>query len=207
MDRFVDQGFTLLHWANQIEVICPGCGETGLVKGNPKWRHWQGTFVCPHCAKQMKTGEDHWQGPVLATAQRPCQACGHKWVRFEKRYPHLDNACHVTEQASCPQCHASNDMELNFYRASPEHEDIDPYFGLTLALREETPFGVVWAYNATHLDALRSYVTAKLRENSYWKWSYFVRLPAWIKSAKHRDTVLQAIARLQQRAKTTVTNQ
>jgi hypothetical protein len=60
---------------------------------------------------------------------------------------------------------------------------------------------VVWAYNLEHLDLLRRFVAASLRERPPWyehgrKMTYIGRLPAWIKRAKNRDEVLRAIDRL-----------
>ncbi|MCT9078318.1 hypothetical protein [Streptomyces fulvoviolaceus] len=71
----------------------------------------------------------------------------------------------------------------------------------TLWLRTETRHGVVWAYNLEHLDLLRRFVAASLRERDPWyehgrKMTYVARLPAWIKSAKNRDEVLRAIDRM-----------
>lgn len=57
---------------------------------------------------------------------------------------------------------------------------------------------MVWAYNLEHLDLLRRFVAAWLRERPPWyehgrKMTYIGRLPAWIKRAKNRDEVLRAI--------------
>ncbi|MFC8088867.1 hypothetical protein [Streptomyces sp. NPDC057301] len=70
-----------------------------------------------------------------------------------------------------------------------------------LWLQTETRHGVVWAYNLGHLDLLRRFVAASLRERPPWyehgrKMTYIGRLPAWIKRAKNRDEVLRAIDRL-----------
>ncbi|KUL44115.1 hypothetical protein [Streptomyces regalis] len=70
-----------------------------------------------------------------------------------------------------------------------------------LWLQTETRHGVVWAYNLEHLDLLRRFVAASLRERPPWyehgrKMTYVARLPAWIKRAKNRDEVLRAIARI-----------
>ncbi|MFI6034673.1 hypothetical protein ACIBBD_11020 [Streptomyces sp. NPDC051315] len=70
-----------------------------------------------------------------------------------------------------------------------------------LWLRTRTRHGVVWAYNLEHLDLLRRFVAASLRERDPWyehgrKMTYVARLPAWIKSAKNRAEVLRAIDRL-----------
>lgn len=70
-----------------------------------------------------------------------------------------------------------------------------------LWLSTRTRHGEVWAYNLEHLDVLRRFVAASLRERDPWyehgrKMTYIARLPAWIKSAKNRTEVLRAIDRM-----------
>lgn len=77
----------------------------------------------------------------------------------------------------------------------------DPYFRLPLWLQTETGHGRAWAYNLQHLELLRQFVAASLRERDPWyehgrKMTYVARLPAWIKSAKNRDEVLRAVDRI-----------
>jgi len=72
-----------------------------------------------------------------------------------------------------------------------------PWFLLPLLLTVSTSLGDVWAYNSRHLEQLRAYVAATLRDernNVGRSWSS--RLPAWMKAAKNRDTVLKALDRL-----------
>jgi hypothetical protein len=59
----------------------------------------------------------------------------------------------------------------------------------------------LWAYNLQHLDLIRRFVAADLRERAPWydhgrKMTLVARLPAWMKSAKNRDEVLRAVDRL-----------
>ncbi|MBL1066558.1 zinc ribbon domain-containing protein [Streptomyces sp. 7-21] len=77
----------------------------------------------------------------------------------------------------------------------------DPYLGLPLWLQTETRHGWLWAYNPEHLDLIRRYVQAPLREraNRYddgSRKSLIARLPAWIKRAHHRDEILRAVDRI-----------
>ncbi|MGW3142473.1 hypothetical protein [Streptomyces sp. NPDC001139] len=78
----------------------------------------------------------------------------------------------------------------------------DPYFGLPLWLQVETRHGWLWAYNPEHLDLIRRFVQAPLRERAPWydtgqKMTLVARLPTWIKRAKHRDEILRAVSRIQ----------
>jgi len=77
----------------------------------------------------------------------------------------------------------------------------DPYFRAPLWLQTETRHGRLWAYNLPHLDLLRQFVAASLRERDPWyehgrKMTYVARLPAWVKSAKNRGEVLRAVDRI-----------
>lgn len=77
----------------------------------------------------------------------------------------------------------------------------DPYFDVRLWLQTETRHGRVWAYNLEHLDLLKRFVGASLREGVPWddhgrKMTVVARLPAWMQQAKNRDDVLRAIRRI-----------
>ncbi|MFJ1588092.1 hypothetical protein ACIOC1_32820 [Streptomyces sp. NPDC088197] len=77
----------------------------------------------------------------------------------------------------------------------------DPYFGVPLWLQIETRHGWLWAYDLEHLDLLRRFVQASLRERAPWydtgkKMTLVARLPVWIKRAKNRDEILRGIARI-----------
>ncbi|ARZ72226.1 hypothetical protein SMD11_6650 [Streptomyces albireticuli] len=77
----------------------------------------------------------------------------------------------------------------------------DPYFHVPLWLQTDTRHGRLWAYNPEHLDLLRRYVRATLREHDTWcepwrKMGIIGRLPAWIKQAKNRDEVLRGLDRM-----------
>lgn len=77
----------------------------------------------------------------------------------------------------------------------------DPYFGVRLWLQTETRHGWVWAYDLEHLDLIRRFVRARLREGIPWhdhgrKMTVVARLPAWMQQARNRDEVLRAIDRV-----------
>ncbi|WP_454319747.1 hypothetical protein [Streptomyces phaeoluteigriseus] len=107
----------------------------------------------------------------------------------------------------CPRC-----ARLAHYErragCTPEHRLVCRSCGLSrlsgtpaLWLETRTRHGEVWAYNLEHLDLLRRFVAASLRERAPWyehgrKMTYVARLPAWIKSAKNRAEVLRAIDRM-----------
>lgn len=68
-------------------------------------------------------------------------------------------------------------------------------------MQAETRHGWLWAYNPEHLELLRQFVQAPLRERAPWdaqaiKMTVVARLPTWIKSAKNRGEVLRAVDRI-----------
>ncbi|WP_328676113.1 hypothetical protein OG226_08490 [Streptomyces sp. NBC_01261] len=70
-----------------------------------------------------------------------------------------------------------------------------------LWLRTSTGHGELWAYNLQHLDLIRRFVAADLRERAPWydtgqKMTLVARLPVWMKSAKNRAELLRAVDRL-----------
>jgi hypothetical protein len=76
----------------------------------------------------------------------------------------------------------------------------DWYFDLPLWLQAPCCGQVLWAYHAWHLTYLEEYIGATLRERRPEVYrSLAARLPSWMKTAKHRDEVLQALARLRAR--------
>lgn len=80
---------------------------------------------------------------------------------------------------------------------------LDPYFRLPLWLRVPAVGHVVWAFNADHLDHLRRFVAAELRERPYdptaVSASLVERLPSWFGHASHRAELSRAFAALAER--------
>ncbi|WP_225631235.1 hypothetical protein [Streptomyces solaniscabiei] len=73
----------------------------------------------------------------------------------------------------------------------------DPFFRRPLWLQTRCAGRILWAYDEAHVDALAAYVSARLRErHASPTLSMFARLPVWMKSARHRDTVLAGLATL-----------
>lgn len=94
----------------------------------------------------------------------------------------------------------SSSRRVTFSRGTAQPAT-DPYFGVPLWLQLETRHGWLWAYNLAHLDLLRRFVQAPLRERAPWydtgqKMTLVARLPLWIKRAKNRDEILRAITRI-----------
>ncbi|WP_370748105.1 hypothetical protein [Streptomyces sp. MnatMP-M17] len=101
----------------------------------------------------------------------------------------------------CRSCGLSRESGkgLGFLRGTGQATD--PYFNVLLSLQIETRHGWLWAYNLEHLELIRQFVQAPLRERASWdetgrKMTVVARLPAWIKRAKNRTEILRAIKRI-----------
>lgn len=79
----------------------------------------------------------------------------------------------------------------------------DAYFGLPLWLQIEVGDRTIWAHNLRHLQLIKSFVQATIRERHTddrqgWRNQNVIsRLPEWIKLAKNRKRVLKAIELLE----------
>jgi hypothetical protein len=108
----------------------------------------------------------------------------------------------------CPACGHGRDWEGD--RVGRYDEPEDPYFRLPLWLQWPCCGRTLWAYGRRHLDLLEGYVAARHRERGLSpdgsgspvrrdrgaSRTLVEALPAWIKSAKHRDEILRAVARV-----------
>ncbi|MGY5449555.1 hypothetical protein ACVFI8_01175 [Agarivorans sp. MS3-6] len=200
--KYIDEGYPLLYWAKLIEAICPKCAGVGVIRGKPDHRDWHASFMCGCCHHSLTSERDKWHGPLKAFGSRPCSRCGHQSVLVSLLFDHPSQITSKHGHAKCPECQSLNEIELSFSRTAPTDNAVDPFFGLELALKEPTRHGVVWAYSAPHLAELKAYISAQHRISAQEKWSYFGRLPQWIKLSKNRQMVLKAISNLERRLTT-----
>ena len=82
---------------------------------------------------------------------------------------------------------------------------VDWYFRRPLWLRVACDGRELWAYNRAHVEFLDRYVRAELREEGTHtrpirNATLASRLPAWIKSGRHRDEILKGLAKLRRMA-------
>ncbi|WP_179255803.1 hypothetical protein [Streptomyces sp. ms115] len=134
---------------------------------------------CPNCDRTAQVG----------TAEDPAE------VRDQNLFTPRRLVCR-----NCGTAKESRRGGLVLHR-DPYGSARDPYFGVRLWLQTETRHGWVWAYNLEHLDLIKRFVQASLREGIPWhdhgrKMTVVARLPAWMQQARNRDEVLRAIARI-----------
>lgn len=198
-DRCVDTGRYLDSFASEVHIKCVRCNAAGTVFAHLLAWQWRASFECAECGLTLDTACGDWVGPVLLTGRRPCGFCGHKWLnpRISQRgWPRevLDSVV-----ASCLECGHESVVPVVAERVHDGVEHIDPHFGMPLLLVDAGRHGAVWAYNADHIQALKSYVAARLRERGVnaGNASMLSRLPAWIKSAKSREAVFKRLVKLE----------
>lgn len=206
MKRFVDQGILSYHFIQfPIWVACSFCQKPAQITQiiNAETNETQCIFSCLHCCKQYDYEENHYKTineHVEARIDQRC-SCKHGYYRYFKTFNHKSHVpkfVHLT----CAICETTQKFDVPIYRTYSNYE-WNMYFNHNLWLTEETRLGKIYVYNKIHLQYLKAYIEADLRERTYLNVNktYFNRLPAWIKSARHRKEVLKAISRLEEKLK------
>lgn len=197
-DRFVDDGKSLASFADTVYVKCARCHHSGVVKAQWTAYRWIAVFSCSSCDLQLASERGDWVGPVTLKGRRPCGYCGHKWLQPSQTQESWPRSVVERLDVECPECKRVTSVPVVATARHTGDEAIDPHFGQPLLLVDNDRHGSLWAYNLEHLDELRRYVAATLRERSAnaGNKSMASRLPSWIKLAKNRASILKRIARL-----------
>jgi hypothetical protein len=99
---------------------------------------------------------------------------------------------------TCDGCGAVTTTTYSVQPVTVPDALVDNCFGLPLWLQSPCAGRTMWAFNARHLAYLKDFLEAELRERrGTANASVISRLPAWLKSAKHRDEALRAMRRLE----------
>jgi len=191
MNRYSDPGVSLLDFATHFVVHCPKCDSKATI--NP-----EGRLVCTACFHVEQPG--HWYGAATAYVSVKCREC-HAQLRrsapwagaWKKLAMHCENCGDRCEYDASITLHHLHQGRMT-----------DRVYGLPLWLQKEFRDELFWAYNYEHLEALRSYIAAKLRERGFNPYTNTIRknstmisrLPVFIKKAGNRSELLKLIARL-----------
>lgn len=196
--RFNKPAYPTVYFSAKIWVQCPNCSEAALVTNSatksiippPSGKHAKCT--CSHCGFQ-KEGNQEWHGYSQGFIERACGFCGTKICFTSKptKTPFKSN------RIKCDHCSKEKEYTIHWYRYT-ENKPTDPYFGFDLWLQTTVKNNILWLYNLEHLNYLREYVSAKLREdNGRHKYSMITNLPQWLKSAKHRALLIKKMDTLE----------
>lgn len=189
MERYSDPNTHLSHYATHFFVHCPKCDGRAFINSESR-------LTCTACFHVEQP--THWYGAATAYVAVKCRECHHQLSRsapWNGQWKKL--AMH------CEKC--GDDCE---YEASISKHHLhqgrmtDPVFGLPLWMQKEFRNELFWAYNHEHLDVLRNYISAKLRERSVESRGYnpqrknnamLSRLPDFMKKASNREDLLKVI--------------
>jgi DNA-directed RNA polymerase subunit RPC12/RpoP len=179
------------HWFSEPALVCcPRCGHQAIASSD---QH-SARVICASCGYSVSSQLEnaHWVGPVFLTTSGRCGQCGRALHRAMGSRTGLP--ARRTSTVQCPGCQHRTVLPIHFTKHKGA---VDPWFGLPLWLQMRCCGEVLWARNPSHLDFLENYVVARLRERApNQNGSTVSRLPKWMKSAKHREELAAAIARL-----------
>ncbi len=223
--RYSDNADTmqLASFMAEFLVKCPKCSALAIIRGErltctgchaniheKKAPHRASVLLGGHYSN---VGVKHWHSRVAPMLERKdgtperysCPGCGNDLPAPDTR----QNTAHLprTLDITCDGCGRENTFTPIWKPAYSASEARDPAFGCELYLQKTLREGTLFAFNANHAAILRDYVSAGLREwkaeNSGMR-SYFTNLPAWIKAAKNRDTIVKTLEGFIEDARTQV---
>ncbi|MCK0912325.1 hypothetical protein BFR85_004625 [Acinetobacter pittii] len=226
MNRFIDEGISGLSLLKpEIWVHCPKCQKLAKII-EIKERELETVRVfCTHCTYRKTLQHIHiqtydymsyyfnlnenmaeWSGACEVKINAKCTICKegkYKYLRQYARKSLIPREIVV----SCNFCLRDNRFDESTYtlrKISYSKVGFDPYYVYRLFLNIAVRQGQICVYNPTHLEILKKFIQADLRERKFpnYNRSYFSRLPAWIKSTRNRKEILKAILRLEQMAST-----
>jgi DNA-directed RNA polymerase subunit RPC12/RpoP len=192
----------LSSFSGDILVECPHCRKKAHVLADiegervPFVYNARRVFRCENCFQPVDPKA--WYGPIIIfPAYGKCSKCGSDLKgksRVVKKYQ-------SKMKARCEVCHHEQFYKTRYETIQANDEQAtDPYIGLPLWLQIPVGDEILWAYNYDHLELLKNYVSAKLREAQVGgKYSLTWKLPNFIKVAKNRDKILKAISRLEKK--------
>jgi len=196
MKRFRDKNLTLEHFENEVFVQCPKCQLRALITKEESEAGSVRTLKCPNCFFSQ-TGRKKY---YLVELNCPCSNCG---ADIKLKLPYV-NEMKKSMSVKCPSCGVTRDYEPDNtiiekyfkYKGQP----MDPYFHLPLWLTGNVKGNTLWAYNYEHLNYIKEYISADIRESDgKVQWTLLRELPEWVKSSKNRSAVLKAIGRLEKK--------
>jgi hypothetical protein len=199
--RHFDKGVPLGAFATEAIVVCPRCSAPAVVTSTSRYaipfQPQHSRLVCLRCPFHASGDDAGWFGPGVGIAKERCPNCGYKWLEARHRRRSIKEQGRRWALVACPACAKATKLFLH-WRVSRFGAAVDPAFGLPLWLQTSCRGETLWAYNSSHLHALREYVAADLRERvGVMQWSMFSRLPRWLSARKNREAVLASMERLE----------
>lgn len=160
-DRFMSLGSVKQSYRDEFLVACPKCGKDAIVQNYNGYYPGDAKLTCSNCMFS-ETVKNNIRYKMIV--KRNCDNCG-KAISIE-----IPNQKEPSEKVtlSCPHCGVTRTFEPRNepYKIKYKSSGIvsDPLFNLPLWLQVEVKDNLFWAYNRRHLQDIKTYVQAKLRE-------------------------------------------
>lgn len=226
MSRFIDKGISSLSLLKpEVWVHCPTCQMLAKIV-EIKEEESEGVKVfCTQCTYRkslqhirtqsydymsyyfnLNQNIDEWRGTCEVEINTKCTTCRKGKYKYLQQYARKSLIPREIT-ISCNFCLRENTFDDSIYtlkKVSDSKEGLDSFYSYQLFLNIAVRQGQICVYNPTHLEVLKNFIQADLRERKFpnYNRSYFSRLPAWIKSTRNRKEILKAILRLEQMAST-----
>ncbi len=187
----------LSQFEDEIFVECPKCEKRAIViKDEPLSYFSERTLKCPHCF-YSQNGRNETFNIELNCHCANCAApigIDIKNVNEKKE----------TIAVKCSNCGKTENYKprniLIQWKYQTTGKPFERYFGLPLWLTEDFKGNYFWAFNYKHLEYLKQYISAGLREKkdrTYW--TMLEKLPKWMTLGKNRDKIMKLISDLEQK--------
>ena len=195
--RFQDKNITLYYFENEIFVECPKCDKRATVsKDIPNSYFSSRTLKCPNCFYSQIGRKETY------AVELKCN-CSHCASELRVNIPNV-NEKKETIAVKCDNCGNTEEyrprniaQEWKFAETGKPSEN---YFGLPLWLTENFRGNIFWALNYSHLEYLKNYISAEIREkNGRLGWTMVEKLPDWMKSGKNRVKLIKLITDLEKK--------
>lgn len=192
---FKDSDQDISSWSKDTLVKCPSCGKRALLKNDRSVFQWyfneNSEIHCPNCGLTINQKE---LVRYRLELRKNCSNCGQE---IRKTIPNLKEK----KEYLTVKCENCGDTEKHKPRNVSKRVVFpnqvgakDPIFGVSLWLQEEIKGNILWAFNYDHLEYLKNYVSAALRERNGMTVS--AKLPQFIKDKKNRTKLLKLIDKM-----------
>lgn len=213
--RHLDRGVLLATFAARVLGVCPRCGSLAIVTCDSQYAipyiPQNARVHCSKCSFELRSVNQEWFGPInllrpnqywfgpaMGVGRTICGNCGYKWLNQKVHRNRLTPTTRKWTTIECPSCEQATKVPLTWTTERFSGAAIDPVFGLPLYLQARCCGETLWVYNREHLNKLREYTHASLRERVNGRhWSMFARLPRWMSAAKNRESVLASLEKLE----------
>jgi len=197
LERYTGLHLKLHDFMSEFVVQCPKCDGTAIIKVPKPYDNQNAILKCNDCYFSEKASD---RMRYKTTGKAVCHECRTPLDRDIRDRKEIPSFVKVT----CPDCKTVNKIAENWESYMMKYNDsgiIDPAFGLPLWYQDEVKGHVLWAFNHAHLNEIRNYVAAQLRERpiSKLKMAMVDKLPEFIKSAKNRSEMIDALDRMEKK--------